>query len=407
MSSRLIPLIVLFLILDTYLYQSLHGVFGIGSSLRAFQIIFLVILLLGWFSLFKLDQKIRDRTLFRGSGINFYIGFLISSLVTKLIYCGVMLIYDLGRFVFGLFDLGNGFELPLRSDDVLIGVAFVASLAFLLMLYGITIGKYNYKLERQDLTFPDLPAAFDGFKIVQISDIHAGSYDNNRGLIKGIEMINAEKPDIILFTGDLVNDHKDEVDPYISDLKMLKSKYGTYAVLGNHDYYGAYRQSDKSTYWNEFFAKFEAMGFTLLNNQNHSIENQNASIKIVGVENWGNANWTPKRGDLDVALRGTTRDDFCILLTHDPSHWDQKVLTHTKKIHLSLAGHTHGFQFGINLPFFKWSPAKYRYPRWMGLYKEHDQYLYVNRGYGYLAFPGRVGMRPEITVLTLRCANGG
>jgi len=306
--------------------------------------------------------------------------------------------------IWALFHIGNGLEIPHRISWIVLLIACFAMVIFLAMIYGMTLGKYHYKVENLSLSFKDLPKAFDGFKIVQISDMHAGSYDGVEGLSKGISLINDQQADIILFTGDLVNDHKDEVDPYITALKKLRSKYGAFAVLGNHDYYGAYRQPDKESYWSDFFDKFKEMGFTLLNNQNHELKIGDDGIRLVGVENWGNANWTPKRGDLDVALQGVDSSDFCVLMTHDPSHWEYKVLLHTKKVHLSLAGHTHGFQFGINLPFLKWSPAQYRYPRWMGLYKEDQEYLYVNRGFGYIAFPGRVGMRPEITVLTLKCS---
>lgn len=403
MSSRLIPLALLSLLLDIYMYQSLQQIFNAGTGFRFFQLIFLLFVLLSCFSFFKVGQRIKDRSLFHGAGVNLYIGFLISGLVTKLIYCMLMLFYDFCRMVYSLLSIGEGFTLSDRLGYLILGIAVISFLVFAVMIYGVTLGKSNYKIEKINLGFPNLPKLFDGFKIVQISDIHAGSYDNDKGLLKGINLINKQDPDIILFTGDLVNDHKDEINPYIKTLKNLKSKYGTFAVLGNHDYYGAYRQSDKEAYWKDFFVKYEAMGFTLLNNQNRSIAIQDNHIKIVGVENWGNANWTPKRGDLDEALQGVTSDDFCVLITHDPSHWEYKVLSHKRKIDLSLAGHTHGFQFGINLPFFKWSPAKYRYPRWMGLYHEDEQYLYVNRGFGYLAFPGRVGMRPEITVLTLKC----
>ena len=404
MGTRLILFVLLQLGLNYYVYHSLGLVFIDGSGRLVFQIIFLLSILLGAISYFRLDQKIRDRSLFQGSGINFYIGYLISSLVTTLIYCGLLFCYDLCRIIYGVVKSSDGFVLPHRIDGLVIFFTCIAGCVFLIMIFGVTIGRHNYKVEKLDLYFKDLPKAFDGFRIVQISDIHAGSYDNSKGLAKGVALINKEKPDIILFTGDLVNDHKDEVNPYIEELKKLKSEYGAFAVLGNHDYYGAYRQPDKESYWNDFFDKYEAMGFTLLNNQNRSIDIKDSSIRIVGVENWGNANWTPKRGDLDKALDGVDKDDFCILMTHDPSHWDAKVISHRKKIQISLAGHTHGFQFGINLPFLKWSPAKYRYPRWMGLYDDSEQYLYVNRGFGYIAFPGRVGMRPEITVLTLNCA---
>lgn len=403
MNSRLVPLIILNIIFDVYVYHSLSAVFSSGVSLWVFQVVYWLALILSYISFFKIDQKIKDRSLFHGAGINFYIGFLMSSLLTKLIFCVSTLIYDLGRLLYALSSLGDGFIMPSRVSVIVLGIICISALVFLVMIYGITRGKYHYKVERVDLSFADLPKSFDGLKIVHISDIHAGSYDNSRGLNLGVSLINNEQPDLILFTGDLVNDHKDEVIPFVEDLKRLQSKYGIYAVLGNHDYYGAYRQQDKDAYWQDFFTIYRRLGFNLLNNDNKTICIGKDQIKIVGSENWGIAGWTPKRGDLNKAFRSIETNDFCILLTHDPTHWDHQVLRFPKKVHLCLSGHTHGFQFGINLPFFKWSPAKYSYPKWMGLYQEQEQYLYVNRGFGFLAFPGRVGMRPEITAITLHC----
>lgn len=401
MISRLLPFIVLNIILDVYVYRTLSAEFESGIVFWVFQLIFWFSLILTFISFYRIDQKIKDRSLFHGAGINFFIGFLISSLVTKLVFCFSTLIYDLGRLVYALIYLGNGFTFPSRASLIVLGIVCISTLVFLVMIYGITRGKYHYKVERTDLAFADLPKSFDGLKIVHISDIHAGSYDNNYGLNLGIQLINQEEPDLILFTGDLVNDHKDEVVPYIEDLKRLRSKYGIYAVLGNHDYYGAYRQQNKEAYWQDFFSIFKQLNFNLLNNDSATIRIGLDEIKIVGSENWGVAGWTPKRGDLNKAFHKINFNDFCILLTHDPTHWDHQVLKFPKNVQLTLSGHTHGFQFGINLPFFKWSPAKYSYPKWMGLYQEDEQYLYVNRGFGFLAFPGRVGMRPEITAITL------
>ena len=357
--------------------------------------IYLLISALSYFSFFKVEQAIQSKTLFHGSGINRYIGFLVSILIAKLVYFLVLIVYDVGRLLFSVDS---------RHTVVVFAVALLSFVILLLLIYGSTFGKYNYKVERIDLKFKNLPSSFDGFKIVQISDMHLGSYDNNKGLLKGIEKINQQEPDLILFTGDMVNDHKEEVTPYIADLKKIKAKYGCYAVLGNHDYYGAYRQQDKKAYWQDFFNKFDEIGFRLLNNESATIHIDEDSINIVGSENWGSAGWAPKRGDLQRAFVNVNPDDFCILLTHDPSHWDQEVLALDRKVPLTLSGHTHGFQFGINWSFFKWSPAQYSYPRWIGLYEEQGQQLYVNRGFGYIAYPGRVGMRPEVTVISLHSA---
>src|SRR5690606_12098197 len=233
--------------------------------------------------------------------------------------------------------------------------------------------------------------------------IHAGSFDSIADVQRGADMINELEPDLILFTGDLVNSKKDEIDPYMDVFKGLKAKIGKFAVLGNHDYYGLYdvAPQDEKQYWTDFYKKYEDMGFELLNNRSKKIELGGESIRLVGVENWGAGRFFPKFGDLDKALAEVKEEEFCILMSHDPTHWENKVIPHAKKIDLTLSGHTHGMQFGVNIPGFKWSPIQYRYKHWLGLYSEADQHLYVNRGFGFLGFPGRVGMWPEISLFEL------
>ncbi|MBK9741427.1 MAG: metallophosphoesterase, partial [Saprospiraceae bacterium] len=224
---------------------------------------------------------------------------------------------------------------------------------------------------------------------------------------KGIEKINELKADVVCFTGDLVNSEKDEIDPYIEIFSEIEAKYGKLATLGNHDYYGHYDKNDpqaEKVYFEDFFSKFKKMGFDLLNNENRSITKDGETIHIVGVENWGAGHWFPKKGDLAKATENLDGNGFKILMSHDPTHWDEKVLNFPKKMDLTLSGHTHGFQFGFQMPGFKWSPAQYRYKKWLGLYQEDDKYLYVNRGFGFLGFPGRVGMWPEITLIELQSA---
>jgi predicted MPP superfamily phosphohydrolase len=323
-----------------------------------------------------------------------------------------MFLQDISRIIIGLVRfIGSfiGFEkavessyIPGRRKFLTLAATGVASVPFFTMIYGLTKGKYKYTIENIKLTFKDLPKSFEGLKIVQISDIHAGSFDSKEQVARGIDMINAQKPDLIVFTGDLVNSNKNEIDPYIDIFARLEAKMGKYAILGNHDYYGMYdleNDTQKDTYWKDFMTKYDQMGFKLLNNDRQKLSINNESISLVGVENWGAGRWFPKKGDLDKAMPND--NSFKILLSHDPTHWDEKVIEHEKQVHLTLSGHTHGFQFGINFPGFKWSPAQYRYKHWMGLYEEKDQYLYVNRGFGFLGFPGRVGMWPEIAVLEL------
>lgn len=281
----------------------------------------------------------------------------------------------------------------------------LTSIPFAAYLYGITGGKYAYKVFRETLRFPDLPSALDGLTIAQFSDFHAGSFDDARQVEQGLALLQKQGADLILFTGDLVNDLAEEVLPYKKFLKDLSAPLGKYAVLGNHDYPGSGRgaedeQSGRPAKVEQIAQHHTDCGFTLLKNQNAAIERGGARIRLLGVENWGTR--FVKYGDLDKTLEGTREDEFSILLSHDPTHWEHEVLPHPRKIHLTLSGHTHGLQMGVDLPGFKWSPIKYVYQRWMGLYREKGQYLYVNRGFGFIGFAGRVGIRPEITVFTLR-----
>ena len=280
----------------------------------------------------------------------------------------------------------------------------IAAIPFASMLYGITKGKYNFKINKVSLEFKNLPKSFHGFKIVQISDIHSGSFDSKQAIIEGIDLVNRQDADIILFTGDLVNNDSREIQPFINDFKKLNAKNGIFSVLGNHDY-GDYKK------WNSTLEKKEnmdllyeyqdKMNFQLLNNQNKIISKNGEKIAIIGVENWGNPPF-PQRGDLDEAIKGLKNEQFKILMSHDPTHWAKKVLPHKTNFDLTLSGHTHGMQFGIEIPGFKWSPIEYIYPQWADLYKKAGQYLYVNRGFGFLGFPGRAGIMPEITVIELK-----
>ncbi len=411
-SIGLLIFISILLLFDLYVYLGLKSVFSEGSrSLRIYQIVYILSGIFIYYCFFKANEIAGNREAFRSTTINFYIGIVFTAFVAKFVFLSLMFLQDAGRVLYGCVDYfsgskeaGSGF-LPGRRRFLTLAAAGIAAIPFAGMLYGITKGKYRYTVNKVKLSFKDLPKAFEGFKIVQISDIHAGSLDSKEDVARGVQMINDESPDVILFTGDLVNSDKEEINPFIDIFEKLKARHGKFSVLGNHDYYGvprSEREEGKNTvYWEDFFRKYEAMGFQLMNNESQRIEKDGEHINILGVENWGGGRWFPKLGDLDKTLENINDDEFCVLMSHDPSHWDEKVLPHNKHIHLTLSGHTHGFQFGVNLPGFKWSPAQYRYPRWMGLYKEAEQYLYVNRGFGFLAFPGRVGMWPEITVLEL------
>ncbi|MEM9822672.1 MAG: metallophosphoesterase [Bacteroidota bacterium] len=406
-------ILALYVICDIYTYAGLLALVP-RRYLRGFQLLYVVFSAFVYYCFYRVYVILFSGHFFSSSEGNIFLGIFLTALVGKLVFTALLLFQDLfrllygsGRLVRGLWAPKQGAEkmpfLPKRRKLLTLATAGIAAVPFFSMLYGITKGKYRYVLNRVKLTFKDLPPAFEGYKIVQISDIHAGSLDSKAAVERGIQLVNDQSPDLILFTGDMVNSNKDEVDPFIELFGALRAKQGKYSVLGNHDYYGVPRnsESEKAAYWASFEEKFVQMGFQLLNNQSAVVEKGTDRIQIVGVENWGAGRFFPKEGDLDQALDGVTDQDFCILLSHDPSHWDQKVLDHPRHIPLTLSGHTHGFQFGINMPGFKWSPAQYRYPRWMGLYREKEQYLYVNRGFGFLSFPGRVGMWPEITVFEL------
>ena len=255
------------------------------------------------------------------------------------------------------------------------------------------------------LAFDDLPKAFDGFTITQISDIHSGSFDNAAKVNYGVDLINEQQSDVILFTGDIVNNKADELLPWKDAFGRLSAKEGVYSILGNHDY-GDYvnweTKEDKEANLQQLFDLQTEMGFTLLRNETHFLEKEGERLALVGVENWGKGGFK-KKGDLDKAVATVEAKDFKILLSHDPSHWEAKVLPHPYNFHLTLSGHTHGMQFGIEIPgWFKWSPVKWRYKQWAGLYQENKQWINVNRGFGFLGYPGRVGIWPEITKITLK-----
>ena len=294
--------------------------------------------------------------------------------------------------------------IPSRRRIVsLIGMG-VAAIPFAGMIYGMLWGRYNYRVVKHTLYFDDLPEAFDGYRVVHISDIHSGSFDNAEKVQYGIDMINVQQGDVIFFTGDLVNNKAEEMRPWIAHFKQLHAKDGVYSVLGNHDY-GDYVQWDspdeKAKNLEALKQIHQQLGFCLLNNESVFLSRGQQRIAVVGVENWGQG--FIKKGNLKQALSQVDKKDFKILLSHDPTHWQYEVLKDPNFIHLTLSGHTHGMQFGIEIPgVIKWSPAGWRYKYWGGVYKEKDRYINVNRGFGYLAFPGRVGMPPEITVIELK-----
>lgn len=334
-------------------------------------------------------------------------------ILTYMLFNSVLIFFlfgeDIFRFFVGIhskyFSTRESFHMPSRRKFISTIAMGVAAIPLASMLYGMYKGKYNYKVIRHSLHFDDLPEAFDGYKITHISDIHSGSFDNRSEVVNGINIIKELKSDVIMFTGDMVNNRSSELLPWKELFSELKADDGVFSILGNHDY-GDYMDWDsaaeKEQNFEELIQLQKDMGYDLLLNENRFIERNGQRLAIVGVENWGKG-YFKRAGDLGKAADGVKPDDFKILLTHDPSHWDEVVINDDYHYHLTLSGHTHGMQFGIEIPgWFKWSPIKYKYKHWAGVYKEMGQYINVNRGFGYLGFPGRVGIWPEITVIELK-----
>lgn len=346
-----------------------------------------------------------------GRQVGWVLAALMISLVPKLVIISFLFVEDIGRIGFGIYAFLNNWlndhktinYLPERRKFVS-QIAFgLAAIPFAGMIYGAVKGKYDFTVHKVKLRFRDLPEAFDGFTITQLSDIHSGSFDDPIAVRRGIELANSQESDLLVFTGDLVNNKADEMDDWMDHFSALKAPFGKYSILGNHDY-GDYlpwpSEAAKEANLDRLKQIQKELGFRLLLNEHVRIEKDGQSIALVGVENWGKKGFV-KHGDLPKASEGISKGDFTILLSHDPSHWEAVTLQHEHHVHITLSGHTHGMQFGIEIPGFKWSPSKYIYPQWAGLYKKDEKFLYVNRGFGFLGFPGRVGILPEITVIEL------
>ncbi|RNC91888.1 MAG: metallophosphoesterase [Allomuricauda sp.] len=304
----------------------------------------------------------------------------------------------------GVSDESTRFFPSRRKFVSLIGLG-LAALPFGALLYGMYRGKYNYRVLKYELEFDDLPDAFDGYQITQISDIHSGSFDDRDKVAYGVDLINEQQSDVILFTGDIVNDRTEELRPWADLFSKLEARDGVFSVLGNHDYgdYASWESTAAKAKNLEDLKQLQKdMGFDLLLDEHRYLEKNGQRIALLGVENWGRGRFK-KAGDLEKAKAGIQKDDFKILMSHDPSHWEDVVINDDFHFHLTLSGHTHGMQFGVEIPgLIKWSPVKWRYKYWAGVYKELGQFINVNRGFGFIGYPGRVGILPEITVITLK-----
>ncbi|MGI9552408.1 MAG: metallophosphoesterase [Aurantibacter sp.] len=336
-------------------------------------------------------------------------GLLLAIIAFKLITIVFLFSEDIFRFIAGVYKKVSGstreFGFPERRRFLSIIALGIAALPFGALLYGMYKGKYNFKVLKYNLEFDDLPDAFDGYQITQISDVHSGSFDNRKKIEYAIDLVNQQKSDVLFFTGDMVNNKSEEMLPWAELFSKLEAKDGKFSILGNHDYgdYIGWPSSEAKKQNLEDLKKLQKeMGFDLLLNDSRYLERKGDKIALIGVENWGKGGFK-KAGDLEKAIANITKGDFKILLSHDPSHWEEQVIQHDYHYHLTLSGHTHGMQFGIEIPgWIKWSPVKWRYKYWAGVYEEMGQLINVNRGFGFLGYPGRVGIWPEITVITLK-----
>lgn len=406
---------VFLLLLAAVEYYSIVSIKYMVSDLKPlykYTIISLYALLtISWIAMFVIMPSMRGQEMANKALSNFLIMFFMGLLISKIVIALFLFLGDAIRFFSWLGSLfftketipqfvQNGMS---RSDFIQKGALLISGTLIGTFIYGMA-NRYRYNIKRVQIAFDHLPSAFKGLKIVHISDIHSGSFNNVEAVARGVKLINEQKPDVIFFTGDLVNNRAREMDDYIAVFKKLKATHGVYSILGNHDYgdYIAWENEGISKEQNLDNLKqvHKAMGWNLMLNEHTSLEIGGEEIAIIGVENTS-AKGFHSYGDLSKAYYGAASIPFKILLSHDPSHWDAEVRKDFSDIALTLSGHTHGMQFGIDLSWLKWSPVQYMYKQWAGLYQEGAQFLYVNRGFGFLGYPGRVGILPEITVIEL------
>lgn len=401
---RILYFFLFVLVVEIYAFQAVRTLVPSRNARRIYIFSMVVLYLFISYQFNQFDRRVgQTRMTMLVSGL------LLLSLVPKILLSVFMIFEDVSRLLGGAFGFASntnaGLKLPSRRKFISQLALGVAAVPFLSLIYGMTKGKYNFRVISQQVFFPDLPDAFDGFKILQISDTHAGSFDDAEKIAYAVSMINEQQADMMVFTGDMVNSLAVEMDPWIETFRRIRPfKYGKFAVLGNHDY-GEYlewnTEADKAANFEAIKQTYGHIGFDLLLNENRRVEKNGAQIAVVGVENWGAK--FKKAGDLAKASTGLQSDDFKIVLTHDSSHWEHEIKNHPQHYQLTFSGHTHGMQFGIEIPgVVRWSPVQYVYKQWAGLYENLGRYIYVNRGFGFHAYPGRVGIWPEITVVELK-----
>ena len=411
-TSTWIIVAAIMLILDFYVFQAIKTVTH-STSDRTKNFIFysywtISIATIISVLLFPKLHLLRASKFFR----NYVFAILVGLLFAKIVAAFFFLLDDIRRILLWtmqkLFSVTGAQYMPEEnriSRSIFLswlGLGFGSTL-FGILLFGFS-NKYNFQIKKLKLSFANLPIAFKGFKILHISDIHSGSFNDTKAVQHGVDIILQQNADIILFTGDLVNDRHDEVLEYVPIFTQLKAPYGVFSILGNHDY-GDYVKwksiEEKAENLEKLKQVQQQMGWKLLMNEHVALEKNGEKIALIGIENWSNKARFPKYGKLEKAYEGTEEFPFKILMSHDPSHWDAEVKLKYSDIDLTLSGHTHGMQFGVELPFFKFSPVQWVYKQWAGLYEEGTQKINVNRGFGFIGYPGRVGILPEITVIEL------
>lgn len=409
--NRIFPLLIIagiLLVFDLYIYKAILAVYPKweAKKQRNFSLIwwgYTLLLIIGIFVSIYFNIRLGLRAILL---VAFFMTF-----VSKLFFIPILLVDDFRRLIVWIKRKLNPkkdnlkVKNPITRSDFLVksGMA-VAAIPFATLSYGIVSGAYNYKVKYQTIYLPNLPKAFDGIKLGQISDIHSGSFYNKKAVAGGVNLLLKEKPDFIFFTGDLVNNRADEMRDYQDIFSKVKAPLGVFSTLGNHDY-GTYEKwsTEKARLKNfaDLKQTHKLMGWDLLMNQNRSLKVDGQEIGILGIENWG-AGRFPKYGKMAEAIKNTGNFPVKLLLSHDPSHWQAQILPHYPQIDVVFAGHTHGAQFGVETKDFKWSPVQYLYKEWDGLYQQNHQQLYVNVGFGFIGYPGRVGILPEITIFELK-----
>lgn len=401
-------LLGLYVFIDFYVFnivRSLIADYSPATRRIAYAIYwsFSVLVVLGIVMYNQLDSES-----YRGLKVLITSAFFIN-LVSKLFAALVLLGDDVRRgvqYVSQFFGDTSPKHVPGRSEFMARSALIAGAIPLATFSFGIISGAHDYRVRKRVIASPNLPKEFDGMRIGQLSDIHTGSFFNKTAVQGGVDLLNAQKPDIVCFTGDLVNNQSDEAKPYLDIFKKVKAPLGVHSTMGNHDYgdYTSWPSKEaKKKDVEQLHEMHRYMGWNIMLNENKIIEVDGAQVALLGLENWGAGGFS-KYGDMSKTYKGVEEIPYKILMSHDPSHWDAQVRPQYPDIDLMLAGHTHGMQFGIEIGDWRWSPSKFVYKQWADLYQEENQYLYVNRGYGFIGYPGRVGILPEITILELKRA---